>query len=57
MRGVVPYTIGVDIGCDVAVETMAPDELDRVLEAIDAGRQDERPSPLVAEHPEVLRAR
>ena len=63
-RAVVPYAIGVDIGCGVAlvetdltVETMAPDELDRVLEAIDAGRQDERPSPLVAEHPEVLRAR
>ena len=43
-RAVVPYAIGVDIGCGVAlvetdltVETLAPDELDRVLEAIDAG--------------------
>lgn len=41
---VVPYAIGVDIGCGVAlvetdltVETLAADELDRVLEAIDAG--------------------
>jgi hypothetical protein len=41
---IVPYAIGVDIGCGVAlvetdltVETLAPDELDRVLEAIDAG--------------------
>ena len=43
-RAVVPYAIGVDIGCGVAlvetdltVETLAPDELDRALEAIDAG--------------------
>ncbi len=43
-RAVVPYAIGVDIGCGVAlvetdltVETLAPDQLDRVLEAIDAG--------------------
>jgi len=43
-RAVVPYAIGVDIGCGVAlvetdltVETLTPDELDRVLEAIDAG--------------------
>ena len=43
-RAVVPYAIGVDIGCGVAlvetdltVETLAPHELDRVLEAIDGG--------------------
>ena len=43
-RAVVPYAIGVDIGCGVAlvetdltVETLAPDQLGRVLEAIDAG--------------------
>ena len=43
-RAVVPYAIGVDIGCGVAlvetdltVETLAPDQLDLVLEAIDAG--------------------
>ena len=43
-RAVVPYAIGVDIGCGVAlvetdltVETLAPDELGLVLEAIDAG--------------------
>ena len=42
-RAVVPYAIGVDIGCGVAVvetdltvETLAPNELDPVLEAIDA---------------------
>lgn len=41
---VVPYAIGVDIGCGVAlvetdltVETLRPDELGRVLEAIDRG--------------------
>lgn len=43
-RAVVPYAIGVDIGCGVAlvetdltVETLTTDELGRVLEAIDAG--------------------
>src|SRR5688572_21428995 len=43
-RAVVPYAIGVDIGCgvtlvetDLTVETLTADELDRVLEAIDAG--------------------
>ena len=49
-RAVVPYAIGVDIGCGVAlvetdltVETMAPGELDRVLEAIDRRRPDRLP--------------
>ena len=43
-RAIVPYAIGVDIGCgvtlvetDLTVEKLAPDQLDRVLEAIDAG--------------------
>jgi tRNA-splicing ligase RtcB len=43
-RAIVPYAIGVDIGCGVAlaetdltVESLAPDELERVLEAIVAG--------------------
>ena len=43
-RAVVPYAIGVDIGCGVAlvetdltVETLSPGDLDRVLEEIDAG--------------------
>jgi tRNA-splicing ligase RtcB len=43
-RAVVPYAIGVDIGCGVAlvetdltVETLGPEALGRVLETIDAG--------------------